>query len=508
MKANQLKLGALLSYAQMAVNILIGLFYTPVMLKMLGRAEYGLYNTVMSTVSMLSVLSLGFNSSYIKYYSAYKVKGEEQKIYALNGAFLMVFSIIGVIALFCGWYLTAHLEMVFDEGLTEMEYRTARILMSLLTVNLAISFPMSTFTSIISAHERYVFLKLIGILKTVLSPMLTLPLLLMGHRSVALAVVTIAVSVFTDTVYLFYSRKKLKVRFRFSGIESGMARGLFQYSFFIAIHIVVDQINNNMDKFLLGRFVGTEEVAVYTVGYTLFHYYMLFSVGISSVFSPRIHQIVNTTKTDEIARKTRLTELFVKVGRIQFLLLGLICSGFVFFGKEFIAFWAGDGYQDSYYVALLLMIPSTVPFIQNIGIEIQRALNRHQLANICYLIMAVINLLISIELCQRYGAVGSALGTAISYILANGILINIYYQKRCYLNMLCFWKNILSIFAAVAIPIAAGYVMKEILVVNTIPMLVIGILLYTVVFCGSMWYLGMNDFEKKLVINTFSRLKR
>ena len=51
---SQLKAGAFLSYAQMALNILISVVYTPVMLRILGQSEYGLYNTVASTVSTVS----------------------------------------------------------------------------------------------------------------------------------------------------------------------------------------------------------------------------------------------------------------------------------------------------------------------------------------------------------------------------------------------------------------------------------------------------------------------
>lgn len=499
MKNRQLKLGAALSYAQMAVNVLIGLLYTPVMLRLLGPSEYGLYNTVVSTISMLSVMSLGFHSSYIRYYAEYKAVDDQEKIKSLNGVFLAVFSAIGALALICGLYLTFHLELVFDKGLTPSEYDTARILMFMMTVNLAISFPMSTFTSIISANERYVFLKLVGILKTVVSPLLTLPLLLLGYRSVALAFVTVTVSILTDLIYLIYSRKALHIRFRFKGIERTMLQSLFGYSLFIAIHIVVDQINNNMDKVLLGRFVGTEEVAVYSIGFTLYHYYMLFSVGISSVFSPKIHHVVNAAGNNEIERDARLTELFVKIGRIQFLLLGLICSGLVFFGKGFIKVWAGTGYEDSYYVALLLIIPATVPFIQNVGIEIQRALNKHKIANLFYLCMAILNLLVSIPLCQRYGAIGGAAGTSLSFILANGIAINIYYHKVCGVNVVVFWKNILRMMLGVIPPVILGCVITACMELDRPWILLIGITIYTLAYGLSMWLFGMNTFEKRLI---------
>lgn len=72
LKVNQLKAGTIISYIQMSIQIIIGLVYTPVMIRLLGQSEYGLYNTVSSTISMLSVLRLGFNNSYIRYYSIYK----------------------------------------------------------------------------------------------------------------------------------------------------------------------------------------------------------------------------------------------------------------------------------------------------------------------------------------------------------------------------------------------------------------------------------------------------
>ena len=62
MKINQLKLGSVISYIQIAAGIVIGLIYTPWMIRLLGDSEYGLYHTAISTISMLSVLSLGFNS--------------------------------------------------------------------------------------------------------------------------------------------------------------------------------------------------------------------------------------------------------------------------------------------------------------------------------------------------------------------------------------------------------------------------------------------------------------
>ena len=199
---NQIKLGTVLSYVQMALNVLIGLIYTPVMIRLLGKSEYGLYNTVASAISALSVLSLGFNSGYIRYYAKYKLKNDTEAIERLNGLFLLIFMIIGAVALTCGTFLVHNLELVFADGLTVKEYEIAGVLMSLLTVNLALSFPMSVFSTIISANERFVFLKLLGLVKHVASPLITLPLLLMGFRSIAMVTVTLVILLIASLFFM------------------------------------------------------------------------------------------------------------------------------------------------------------------------------------------------------------------------------------------------------------------------------------------------------------------
>ena len=43
MKVNQKKAGVLLTYLAQGIHIVSGLLYTPIMLRLLGQSEYGLY---------------------------------------------------------------------------------------------------------------------------------------------------------------------------------------------------------------------------------------------------------------------------------------------------------------------------------------------------------------------------------------------------------------------------------------------------------------------------------
>ncbi len=509
MPRNQLKIGSVLSYLQMALSVIIQLVYTPVMIHLLGKHEYGLYQTVASTISMLSILSLGFNSGYIKYYAVYKKKDDQTAISKLNGLFLIIFAIIGSVGMLCGLFLSFHLDLVFDKGLTQHEYYKARILMLLLTANLAVSFPMSVFQNIISAHEKFIFLKLLGMIKTVFSPLITLPLLLMGYRSIAMVAVTVSVALFVDIMYLVYVLFRMNEKFIFNDFEKGIFKRLLAYTSFIALNTVIDQINWNIDKLLLGRFKGTAEVAIYSVGYTLYGCYMMFSTSISGVFTPRIHKIVNSTMNNSSEQRAQLTELFTRVGRLQFMILALIASGIVFFGKFFITgIWAGKDYNDSYYVALLLVIPASIALIQNLGIEIQRAENKHQFRSIAYAVMALVNLGLSIVLCQKFGAIGSAIGTAISLVLANGVVMNFYYNRHCNIDIPFFWKNILRQSVGLIIPLCVGTAIVLLIPIRSILIFSACIIAYTTTYCISMWMLGMNDYEKDLVTKPLKRFLR
>ena len=502
--SNELKIGAFLSYVQTGAQILVALLYTPVMLRILGQNEYGLYNTISSTISMLSVLSLGFSNAYIRFYARYKVNEEKEKIERLNGLFLLVYLIIGIIAFLCGRYLSFNLKLVFDEGLTAEELEKAKIMMILLALNLGISFPMSTFTSYINAHERFSFIYAINIVKIVCSPFVQIPLLLMGFGAVGMTAVIFAFNMFVNLAEVIYSIKKLNFRMKLGHWEKGLFKSLFLFSSLIAINVIVDQVNNSLDSVLLGRFCGTAEVAVYSIGATFCGYYTIFSTSISTVFIPRIHKIVNSVQ-DKLEQNRQLTEIFIKVGRIQYLVLALVCSGFIVFGRAFIALWAGEGYEASYWVALCRMVPATVALIQNAGIEIQRAKNVHQYRAYSMIVMALVNLVLTIFLCQRWGAVGASAATGIAAILCDLFLLNWFYYKKTGINVFRFWKNILRQSAGLIVPCICGFFIARYASMQSYITLALWIVVYAAVYVLNIWFLSMNRSEKDLVLGVVNR---
>lgn len=495
MKINQLKAGVMLTYLSQAIHVLSSMIYTPIMLRLLGQSEYGLYQLVASVVSYLGLLNLGFGAGYIRFYSKYKAENEDNKIKRLNGLYLIVFAILGLVSFVCGTVMALNTSAIFGDGLNADEAAKAKVLMMMMVISLPITLLDSVFACYLTAKERFFFQKGLACIKGIASPFITLPLLMMGYGSVGMVAVSLVMTVLSFFVNVWFAMKKLGMEFDFKGFDFGLLKQIWAFTFFIFINMIIDQINWNVDKFLLGRMVGTVAVAIYGVAASLNSLYLTFSTAISSVFVPKVNMLVSKENDNQ-----KLTHLFTKVGRIQFIILALIISGYILFGKVFIDFWAGNGYSESYYIGLLLMLPVTIPLIQNLGIEIQRAKNMHKARSVLYLIMAIANVILSIPLIKFFGVVGAAIGTTISLILGNGLFMNIYYHKKIGLDMLYFWKEILKFFPAVILSVGVGAMIKIIIPAMSILLLVVDIALYSIAYIFFMWFIGMNESEKNILI--------
>jgi len=495
MKLNQLKAGAALSYVSMGLGYLVSIIYTPIMLRLLGQSEYGLYNLVASVVAYLGVLNFGFGSAYIRYYSRYKVQEDKDKIATLNGMFLVIFSIIGLAAVIAGTILAMNSELIFGSKLTSIELSKATILMLILVINLAISFPNIVFTSHITANERFVFQKLVHMVKIVINPFVVLPFLLMGYGSVGMVIATTVINSLVEVINAIYCIKILKMEFSFKNFDFKLMKEMTVFSSYIFIHMIIDQINWNVDKFILGRIKGTSEVAIYSLGAQFNTYLISISAVISSVFTPRIYKIVAKNPKDK-----ELSKLFVKIGRIQYIFVALILVGFLVFGEVFINLWAGKNYANSYYVASILMISTSGALIQNIAIEIRKAQDNHKTPAKFMIIVAVFNIIVSIPLAKAYGAIGSVIGTALATII-NRVFISVYYQKVVGLDVILFWKEIIKMSRGLIIPIIIAWIIKLVSNYFTNVGYMLLIIPFTVIYFLSMYYIGINEYEKQLFFN-------
>lgn len=501
MRLDQRKAGVLLTYVSEVIKILTTLLYTPLMLKLLGPSEFGLYQTVSATVMYLALLSLGFGSAYVRYHSRYKVNDDEDGIARLNGMFILIFSAMSVVCLMCGGVMIANARLVLGDKLTDGDLLRAKLMMAVLIVSMAITFPNSVFNCFVTAHEKFVFQKVLIVAQNLLNPCLTLPLLLLGYGSVAVVTVSAVLTAVVFVANLIFCLRKLRMRFVFRGMEFSLLKEMGAFTFFIFLNQIIDQVNWAVDKLLLTHIISTAIVATYSVGAQINSLYVQMSTAVSSVFIPKVNQIVAGSND-----RGQLTDLMTRVGRIQFIILGLVLVGFTFLGKSFINLWVPEGNGDAYYVALLLMYPVTISLVQNLGIEIQRAMNMHQARSVVYTCLAVGNVIVSILLIPKWGCVGAAAGTTIALVVGNGFFMNWYYHCKMKLNMLRFWKEVAKLLPAMVATGLVSFGYTYFVQAHSWVMLAVSAALITAVYGICMWLFGLNAYEKQLARKMLRKL--
>ena len=305
--------------------------------------------------------------------------------------------------------------------------------------NISLSFPLSIFNSIITAHEKFVYIKLINLIRTILNPVIMISVLLFGSRAFGMVIGSTVFNILLGLINVIYCFKILNLKIKFAGFDKVLFNQIFNYSFFVFLSAIAYQIYWNTDQLIIAMFVGAAPIAIYAVSSQFNTYFISLSNVLSSMFLPKLTKMVTVEEN-----KKELMKLLTKVGRIQYYICSYIFVGFILVGKQFIVRWVGDGYSYCYVIAIVLMFPQIFSIIQSLFATMLEAMNKHRVKAYIYLTIAVVNVLISILLVKKYQGMGCAIGTAIGMII-NAVANNIYYKYVIKLDIKYFWIEILKL---------------------------------------------------------------
>ena len=480
------------------------------MLNMLGQKEYGLYSLSHSAVAYLSLLSFGFGSTIIRYIAKYRAQEDKKAVQEAYGFFLALYCVLAMLVLVGGFIISQNVDSIFKKGLSIEELDKMQILVMIMTLNSALSFPVSVFSSMVTAYERYVYRKTVDMLATIGAPLANLFALFLGYKSVGMALAATFMQLLMLPLYAGYCYKVLNIRPIFVRLSRSLIKELLGFSLFVFIGSIVDMLFWATDKVILGMLAGSVAVAIYNIGGTFNTMVMNLSTSISGVLTPRITGMVIKEATKE-----QLTELFIKVGRLQFIIIGIIVSGFTVFGRTFITLWVGDSYLEAYWVAVLTMFPLCIPLIQNTGLSIVMAQNKHQFRSIVYLVIAIANVISTYLIIPYRGLIGAALCSCISYLLGQGLIMNLYYYKVTGIDIPLFWKNILKMTLVPGSMLVVGLLLNTWFEIKTWFAFLICVVIYSAIYAVLMYCCILNKYEKDIfrkpiakIVEKIIRLKK
>lgn len=503
MAINQLKTGAVLSYISLGLNNLVALLYTPFLLRMLGQSEYGLYSIVASIVLYLTVLDCGFGTAIVRYTALFRSQRKQEEQYSLWGMFTILYLIIGIITFLIGLILYYNIEHIFSTSMTPEELKKAQIMMLILVCNIAISFPFSIFSAIITAYEKFVFQKTLNIIRILLQPCIMIPFLFLGYKAITMVVVITTLNIFTLLINCWYCFYKLNIKLHFSRLKWSLIKEILCFSFFLFIKLILDQIYWSTGQFVLGAMIGTIAVSVYAIAIQIKNYYFTFANAITTVFLPRLTEMI----TNNCSRQ-EISNLFIRIGRLQFHIVGFILCSFILFGQEFIILWAGNEYKPAYEMALIIIIPYTIPIIQTLGHPLIQAMNKQKFQVYVYLVLSFITLSLSVLLTQKLEGIGCAIAISSALIIGEIIMMNWFYWKKIGIDIPRFWFEI----GKLTIPMAIVTIFFMVVFKHSSQLSVINLLqnlcTFSLIYFPVIYFCGMNTYEKGLILTTFQHLKK
>ncbi len=498
---SQLKKGALLSYLSIFLTNGIGLLLTPYIIHKLGDSEYGLYTLIGSLIAYIGVLDFGLNNTIVRFIAKYRAMENRQEEENFLASIMIIYSIISIVILVIGFFFYFKLETIFNKfSISELE--KAKTLFAILVFNLTITLPGGSFIAICSAYEKFVFPRVLSLIKYLVRTLLIFSFLLYNSNSLGLVIIDTILNILFIAISAYYVFKVLKVKFKLHEFNFDSIKNIFSYSFWIFVYSIAMQFQWQSGQVVLGAISGTKTVAIYGVGVLLGSYYSTFSSAISGLFIPKaVQMIINNNNTSQ------LTDTMIIVGRLCLFILLLIFGGFLLFGNDFILLWVGKNYKDSYSIALIIMIGYTTPLIQIFGNSILEAKGKYSFKAILNLIFLFLGMLLGMVLTRYNETTGMILGICVCWVISQ-IIMNLYFIYIIKLEIGRFFTDTFSqMIFAFPIIILLSYQLNYIQI-NGWLFFCIKIGIYGLTYCLITYRFCLNQFEKSLLLSLVKKINK
>ncbi len=491
--SNQIKIGAILSYLSIGINIIAGLVYTPWMVDTIGKSDYGLY-TLSNSLITLFLVDLGLSSAVSRYVAKYRAEGRQDKVNNFLGAVYKLYLIIDAVIFIALIIIYFCIDSIYVK-LTPAELGKFKVVYLISASFAVINFPFVTFNGILNSYEEFVHLKLADVIYRILLVALTVITLLLGGRLYGLVVVHAIVGLIIIVYKWIVVKKRIKLRVNWKYSDFSLYKDVFGFSIWVTISSLAQRLVFNITPSILGAVASSATIAVFGIVTTIEGYTYTITTAINGMFMAKISRIYECG-----GEQDELMPLMLSVGKFQYAINGLIVAGFAVIGKEFINLWIGSTYLDAYYGILLVIIPGLFfnsMQIANTAMIVRKKVNLQAWVNLG---MGIVNIIMSIILSSYLGVIGACISISIAYMLRAMALLFIY-KRVLKIDMARFVINCyIRMGIPIIITIVLGYLMNSLfsnagwLVFASKGLVIIGI--YTAVTL----LLGLNSEERNKLL--------
>lgn len=491
--------GAMLSYVHIGVKLCVTLVFTPILVSFLDQEGYGLFALVGAMAAYLYVLDFGLNDSVLRFFVAHE--GDRELRDAFLARMLGFYGLLGLLVLAGTAGLMGLVASVFSVSMGSDEVAKLREMIAITGLGAAALVASNPVTALLFAAERFVFLRGMEIAASILSAVVIVALLHHGFREVMVVSVMAGGMITQVALRVLYLRLQMGVPISLARPEATELRRVIGYAAPIFLSMIAGSVFWKLDNILIGAILGAAPVAVYAIGVTFNKYFMTFATAISRIMTPEI-----VRRIDKGADAAALTDLMVRISRLQALALFLVLGGLVVFGQRFLVLWLGPDYAVSYWVMLAVLCPYALELIGNSRNVVLQVKGLYWHKSAITGVMAVLNIPLTVWLLHVWGVVGAALATGAA-VLGGYALIALLLQRCVGISMGRYWREtaygILPVFALLVV----GGRLIEPWLPDGWAGLLVGTVLFTAVYATAMTLLAANGYERQLIRRILVRLR-
>jgi O-antigen/teichoic acid export membrane protein len=373
--------------------------------------EYGVLLLAMSLCSMMFLLDVGLSNLLVQAYIAAAKENCERLSDLLSTAFVTL-SGLGTLGLLV--FTTLALKLPGPFNIPPGYVGRAVGVFILVAVATQVGLPTMALEYAYQAFHRFDRINQAQLVAATVRVVLTVVLLAEGYGVVALAAVQIVVSV-TRLLVLWVALRwsvpdaHLDVRcFDWNLLKPLLRRGTWA-----VLDNSMRQLASISDFFILGVFSSVSSVALFGLGGKLPTQLSNMVTRGAIVILPFLAQHHADGDQRQLQRVYLNTQNLVFSGVLPVVVLGCVCA------RPLIRVWAGSAYIGAAVVTQWLLLAALSLAMEYSSDLLLYALGEVKTAARIATFESVANVVVSLALVFRYGAVGLAAGTAITHILIN-----------------------------------------------------------------------------------------
>ena len=490
---NQVRAGAIVSYMLIFFNIISGFLYTPWLMNQLGDSDYALY-TLVNSVMVYFVLDFGLGASITRFIAKYRAEGKEEQVKNLLGVTTKLYLLLDGIILIALFVCYFFLEKIYV-NLTATEivrFKTVFLIAGFMSV---FSFPFLPLNGVYTAYEKLYAQKLFDLCTKVFTVASIVIALLLGGDLYVVVLFNALITFLMHLIKFTYLKKSVGLSINLKHKDNKLLKSIFGFSVWVLLATIADRFFFMFIPSLLGIVSNTTQIAIFAVAVSIENYICLFGSAFNNLFLPRVTKMVVNAESP-----TKLSDLMIKVGRIQLLIVSVFIVAILGMGDEFIRCWVGESKTDAYIALIFILVPSLVHFTQAIGNELIYATNNVKYRALVYGVGSCISIVITLILAPKYGAIGAGIAIGLALMISHVILMNCIYKFKLKLEIGRYFKECqLSMLLPLAFSGIVAYILKVIYPVNSLALFIIKAGIWAIIHMLIMWLFAMNKYEKGII---------